>query len=204
MKKFNLNVIALAISLAFSTGAIAQSMSKDDYKAGKEKISAEYKTNKAACASFSGNKKDICVVDAKGKEKVSKAELEFGYKPTQKNAYNVRIAKVDAAYGVAKERCDDQAGNAKDVCVKEAKAAKTTANADAKVQLKTKDANAKANEKTVEARSDASAKVIDARKDAAADKSDAQYAVEKEKCDKFAGVAKDSCLTEAKTKFGKK
>jgi len=204
MKKFNLNVIALAISLAFSTGAMAQNMSKDDYKAGKDKISAEYNTNKTSCASLSGNKKDICVADAKGKQKVAKAELEFGYKPTQKNNYNVRVAKAEADYGVAKERCDDLAGNAKDVCVKEAKAAKTTAKADAKVQLKTLDANTKAKEKSVEARSDASAKVVEARKDAATDKLDTQYAVEKEKCDKFSGGAKDSCLTEVNTRFGKK
>lgn len=53
MNKLNISMITMAISLAFSTGAIAQNMSKDDYKAGKDKIAAEYKSAKAACDSFS-------------------------------------------------------------------------------------------------------------------------------------------------------
>lgn len=203
MNKLNISIITMALSLAFSTGAIAQNMSKDDYKAGKDRIAAEYKSAKAACDSLSGNPKDICVADAKGKEKVAKAELEAGYKPSNKATYEVSVAKAEADYAVAKERCDDLAGNAKDVCVKEAKAAETTAKANAKAQMKTAEANVTAKEKTTEARSDASKKATDAREDATADKRDAEYAVAKEKCDTFAGDAKDQCLNQAKARFGK-
>lgn len=194
MKKFNTRVkaVVLAVSLAFSAGAMAQSMSKDDYKAGKDQIEAEYKSAKAGCASLSGNPNDICVATAKGNEKVARAELEASYKPSRKARYQARVALADADYAVAKERCDDLAGNPKDVCMTQAKAAQTSAIADAKVQMKTSDANATAN-----------AKSSDARKDAAAEKLDAQYKVEKEKCDTFAGVAKDSCLAQAKAHFGK-
>ncbi|MFN0316614.1 MAG: hypothetical protein ACKVQA_16445, partial [Burkholderiales bacterium] len=155
MKKLNITVIALAVSLAFSTGAIAQNMSKSDYKAGKDKIAADYKMAKAHCDSLSGNTKDICVAEAKGKEHVAKAELDDSYKPTAKTHYKVRAAKAEAAFEVAKEHCDEMAGNAKDVCMKEAKAAHVAAEADAKVQLKTTDANAKAGKKSAEAREDA-------------------------------------------------
>lgn len=203
MNKLNISIITMALSLAFSTGAIAQNMSKDDYKAGKDKIAAEYKSAKAACDSLSGNPKDICVADAKGKEKVAKAELEAGYKPSNKATYEVSVAKAEADYAVAKERCDDMSGNAKDVCVKEAKAAETTAKANAKAQMKTAEANVTAKEKTTEARSDASKTATDARKDATADKRDAEYAVAKEKCDTFSGDAKDQCLNQAKARFGK-
>jgi len=203
VKTLNINVIALAVSLAFSAGAMAQSMSKNDYKAGKDKITAEYKLAKAGCASLSGNPKDICVAEAKGKESVGMAELETIYKPTPKNHYQARVAKAEADYAVAKERCDDMAGNAKDVCVKEAKAAETTAKADAKVQMKTMGANATANEKTEQAHSKANEQATDARKDATADKLDADYKVAKEKCDDLAGNAKDVCMKEAKARFGK-
>ena len=37
MNKLNITTIAAAIALALSTGAMAQSLSKEDYKAGKEK-----------------------------------------------------------------------------------------------------------------------------------------------------------------------
>ncbi|AJP49234.1 hypothetical protein PG1C_13950 [Rugosibacter aromaticivorans] len=203
MKKLNISVIALAISLVFSTGVMAQGMSKKDYKADKEKIATEYKSAKAGCASLSGNANDICVAEAKGKEKVANAELEASYKPTRKTHYQARVAKAEADYTVANERCDDLAGNAKDVCVKEAKAAKTTAKADAKAQMKTSDANATANEKSTAARSEAKTEAADARKDAATDKLNAGYAVAKEKCDTLAGTAKDNCLNQAKRDFGK-
>ena len=192
MKTLDINVIALAVSLVFSTGAIAQNLSKTDYKACKDKIAAEYKSAKAACASLSGNPKDICVAEAKGKESVGKAELEASYKPTVKTRYQAHIAKAEADYAVAVERCDDLAGNAKDVCVKEAKAAETSAKVDAKAQMKTTEANATAKEKS-----------SDARKDASTDKMDAEYKVAKEKCDTYAGDAKDRCLDQAKKRFGK-
>ena len=192
MKKFNVNVIALALGFAFSAGALAEGISKDDYKAGKDSIAAAYNSAKADCASLSGNPNDICVAEAKGKEKIARAELEARYKPSRTTHYQVRVAKAEADYAVAKERCDDLAGNAKDVCVKEAKAAEATAKADAKAQMKTADANATANKKTA-----------DARKDATADKLDAEYAVAKEKCDTYAGGAKDHCLVQAKAQFGK-
>jgi uncharacterized membrane protein YqiK len=203
VKILNLNVIALAVSLAFSAGAMAQSLSKSDYKAGQNKIAAEYKLAKTNCALLSGNPKDICVAEAKGKEKVGLADLEASYKPTREHRYDASIAKAKADYAVAMERCDDKAGNAKDVCVKEAKAAKTTAAADAKALLKTSDANATADKKSAEAHSKANEQATDANKDATAAKLDAEYKVAKEKCDTLAGNAKDVCVNEAKVRFGK-
>jgi len=102
MNKLNVKVIVLAVSLAFSAGAMAQGMSKQDYKAGKEKIEAEYKSAKAGCASLAGNPNDICVAEAQGKEKIAKAELFATYKPTRKSHYQARLAKADADYAVAK------------------------------------------------------------------------------------------------------
>ncbi len=192
MNRFSINALALAAGLAFSAGAMAQSMAKDDYKAGKKQIEGQYKAEKAACNSFSGNAKDVCVAEAKGREKVARADLEASYKPSAKSRYKARVAAAGAAYSVARERCDDQGGTAKDVCVKEAKAVQTTAKADAKAQMKVSDANVVARDKGAEA-----------RKDAATTANDAQYGVAKEKCDAYAGEAKDHCLAQAKKNFGK-
>ena len=203
MNKITISAIALAVGLAFSAGAPAQNLTKDEYKAAKPGIAADYTTAKTACKSLAGNARDICMADAKGKEKVAKAELDARYKPSLKAQYNVRVAKADAEYSVAREKCDDKDGNVKDVCVKEAKSIRTAAKADARTQLKTADANKKANQETVEARIKADKKSLSARKDAASDKLDADYAVAKEKCDAFAGDAKNRCMTEAKARFGK-
>ena len=121
MNTFNIKVLVVAIGLTFSAGAMAEGLSKSEYKAGKEKIAAEYKTAKASCGSVSANANDICMAEAKGKEKVAKAEFEATNKPSSKTRHDVSVAKAEADYAVAKERCDDKAGNVKDVCVKESK-----------------------------------------------------------------------------------
>lgn len=192
MKTLNINILLLALGMTLNAGAMAEGISKPDYKAGKDKIALEYKAGKANCAPLAGNLNDICVAGAKGQEKVALAELEASYKPTRKNHYLALVAKADADYAVAIEKCDDMAGNVKDVCVKEAQAARTSVKASAKAALKTSAAAATAR-----------TEIGEARKDAAADTLDAQYKVAKEKCDVLAGDAKEVCVNQAKTRFGK-
>jgi hypothetical protein len=132
MKTFNIKLIAIAIGLAFSVGATAQTMSRDQYKAGKKVIAADFITAKAACESVSGNAKDICQVDASGKERVARAELRTRYKPSENTSYKLRVVQADADLAVAREKCDDKADNVKDVCEKQAKAVEVAAKADAK------------------------------------------------------------------------
>lgn len=180
-KILNFKTSVFAAAMLALPLAQAANLSKDEYKAGKDRISAEYKTDKKACDAMSGNAKDVCVQEAKGKEKVAKAELEYGYTGKAKDQTKVQKAKAESTYDIAKEKCDDQAGNAKDVCVKEAKATKTKALADAKMVKQ----------------------VSDAKSEATEDKRDADYKVANEKCDALAGDAKSNCVAAAKAKYGK-
>lgn len=166
----------LALPLAHSA-----TMTKDAYKSGKESISSQFKAGKAACDAMTANAKDICVEEAKAKEKVARAELEYGYTGKARDGTKVMEVKAKTAYAVAKEKCDDQAGNAKDVCRKEAKAVEVKALADAKMVKQ----------------------VGEARTDAAGAKHDAEYKVAAEKCDALSGDSKTSCMNAAKTKHGK-
>ena len=177
----NLKASLFVVALLALPLANAASLAKADYKTGKSRISADYKADKAACASLADNAKDICVQEAKAKEKVAKAELEYSYtgKPGDQN--KVLVAKAEGAYAVAKEKCDDKAGNDKDVCVKAAKATEVKALADAKMGKK----------------------IGEAKVDAADDKRDAEYKLATEKCDAMSGDAKTSCVSAAKAKFGK-
>ena len=129
--KFQL--MGIAVALAFATGAQAQSTSARQVKnADQDRIEAEYKAARERCDPMQGNAKDICQKEAKGKEKVAKAELEAKTNPTAANQRKVQEAKAEVAYDVAKERCEDKKGNDKDVCVKDAKAAHERAKADIK------------------------------------------------------------------------
>jgi len=207
-------VLATAITLSFGAAALADTMSKPQYTSARNEIGASFKAAKVTCDSMKANAKDICLAEAKGKEKVALADLEVGYKPSTKARYEARLARADAEFGVAKEKCDDLAGNAKDVCRKEATTAHTAGKADAKAQMKTVDASAAALKKTTEAKAEASETtaraneqatkaIADAHKDAAADKREAEYALAKEKCDGAAGAAKDACVANAKARYGK-
>jgi hypothetical protein len=178
---FTLKASLIVAAMLVLPLAQAASMTKADYQASKTRISADYKADKAACASFADNAKDICVEEAKAKEKVARAELEYGYSGKSADRNKVLVAKAESAYAVAKERCDDKAGNDKDVCVKEAKAIEVKALADARMGKQ----------------------IGEAKKDAAEDKLDADYNVAAQKCDALAGDAKASCIAAAKARFGK-
>ncbi len=182
-----------AAGLVAAGGVSAQTMgSKDARDMSIKNAEAQYKTDKAACDALSGNAKDICVEEAKGKEKVAKADADAAYQNTPKARETARTARADAAYEVAKEKCDDLAGNPKDVCIKEAKAAHVRAAADAKVDRVAAE----------EQRTGAS-KTAAVKQEAAEDKRDADYKVAIEKCDALAGAAKDTCVRGAKTRYGK-
>lgn len=131
--RFALSATLLALGL--STAAQAQ-MPAADYKAAKDRIAATYKADKAACDALKDNAKDICTEEAKGKEKVAKAELEYNRTNLPKDQERLAVAKAEAAYEVAKERCDDRTGDDKSACKKEAKAAEERAKADAKAANK--------------------------------------------------------------------
>ena len=102
----------------------------------KERIEAAYKADKARCDELSGNGKDVCVTQAKAKERIANADLEARAKGTAKARYDAQVVRAEAEYDVAKEKCDDLAGNQKDVCEKEAKAIEVKAKADAKAAYK--------------------------------------------------------------------
>ena len=140
------HISALAAALAFSAGAIAaQGITKDENKSGKDRIAADYKEAKAACASQTANAKDVCMAEAKGREKVARAELEARYMPGAKGDYAVSVAKAEADYAVDREKCVDKAADARQACVKEAKATEARAKDTAKAHLKTTAANKGAN-----------------------------------------------------------
>jgi hypothetical protein len=141
--KLKLYAIAAAVVFAFAAPAQAQTgapstpradpadrgsapgdsaMNRKLKDAEEDRIEAGYKAAKAQCDTMSGNAKDVCVKEAKGKEKVARAELDARKDPSERNQRKVEEAKAEAKYDVAKERCDDLKGQEKSACEKQAKA----------------------------------------------------------------------------------
>ena len=135
--QLKLSGIALAVAFAFAAAAQAQTTTpaKPDTKRTEQPasdrkvknqeedaIEKQAKADKAQCDSLKANAKDICMAEAKGKEKVAKAELDAKHaKDKVKAEEKVKEAKAEAAYDVAAQKCDDQKGEAKDACIKQAK-----------------------------------------------------------------------------------
>jgi len=127
-------MITLAVALCCGfAGSAGAALSQDEYKTQKNKIEADAKAAKDRCKALKDNAADICNAEAKGNEKMAKAELETQYKPSPRNDEKLKVAKADAAYDLAKEKCDDLSGNAKDVCKKDAKAAHASAKGESRV-----------------------------------------------------------------------
>ena len=185
--KNRLLIIAAALSCIFSTATIA--MTKVEYTAQKDTISGNYKVDRDKCRSLKANAKDICMSEAKGVEKVAKAELESTYEPSARHTEKVAMAKGNAAYDTAKEKCDDTSGNAKNICKKDAKAAHVKAVEEARVVRV--GAAAGSVEKSM-------------RSSATKDENEANYKAAAARCDSLAGAPKDTCTAEAKAKFGMK
>ena len=189
--KQTLMTFAVAVVLGFSGMGYA-ALSKQERKAEQDRIGADFKAAKDNCKGLKGNTKDICMAEAKGANKVAKAELEARDKGTPKAQANARIAKADAEYSVAKEKCEDRSGNARDVCKKDAKATYTRAKASAVVNREAREAN-----------KDARERVSDAQKSATKDINQADYKAARERCDSLAGDPKDRCIADVKARYGK-
>jgi len=173
-------IVAALLVLPFAAQSQA-AMSKADYGAAKTRLDAQYAADKAGCSAHTGNAKDVCLEEAKGKERVALADLEYRYTGKADDRNKVRVAQAESTYAIAKERCDDLNGNPKDVCVTEAKAVETKALAEAKL----------------------SQEVGKAEKDAGAEMREADRKVAIEKCDAMTGDAKTGCVSAAEAKFPK-
>lgn len=182
MNRINLRQCAQisAFAAAVVVAGSAAAVTKDEYRASKDRIGAEYKAAKARCDALSGQPKNLCVAEAKAAEKRAKARAEADYENTPKAREKAVVADAEATYMVSKEQCATKSGNDKDVCVKAAKAAETKAKADAKATRQT----------------------TAARTDAKDTKREADYKVAREKCDPMSGAAKDKCVADAKAKYG--
>jgi hypothetical protein len=190
MKSIKQAALVAAIGLCFGAPSFAAdgTLAKEEYKAQKDRIEADGKMAKERCDALKDNAKDVCQEEAKGNEKIAKAELEARHKNDDKARREALETKADVQYEIAKEKCDDLSGNNKDVCIKDAKAVEQRAKADIKAGL---------------AGSTGASVSVGDRKDAREDARDAQYSAAKERCDALSGDTKDKCVADVKVRYGK-
>jgi hypothetical protein len=128
--------IAAAVAVVTCGGATAAVMTKEEYKAGKAQVAAQYVADRQKCGAHLGNAAELCVARARGEQKVAKAELEAAYKPSPKTQYDAAIARAQVAYEAAKKECGSKDGVMRKGCLKDAKAAENQARAAASAARK--------------------------------------------------------------------
>ncbi|HEY4999739.1 MAG TPA: hypothetical protein VII36_11370 [Usitatibacter sp.] len=132
----NISRTAMAVLALACATATTAAMTKQDYKAAKQRIAAEYAAERPKCAARHGKDADLCVARAHGVRDVAKAELEAAYRPSPRTNYGAAIARSKAAYAVAKDECYQQKDAARKECLAEAKVAHDRADAEAKTARK--------------------------------------------------------------------
>ena len=199
MNRFNPIRLCALMGCCFALGAAqAAPMANDDVSAQKSKISADYKAAKEHCKTLSGNAKDVCNEEAKGNEKIAKAELDVRQNDNARNQEKLAKTRADAAYEVAKEKCDDLSGSQKSACRTEAKAAHKRAVADAKA---THDMSTARNDATSRTGTGATgATGATSTGTSAGMAPPAGSTMRHDNCDALTGDAKANCLSAAKAR----
>jgi hypothetical protein len=170
---------ALALAGAASQAA---NFSKASYDSAKADIKATYQAERDNCGALAGNARDICLEQAKGREAVALAQLEYNYTGKAADEQKLYAARAQARYELAKERCDDLGGDAKDVCLRQARSEHEKAQADIKLAQKVTAAIDEADQARMKA----------------------DYRLAIEKCSQLAGDAKEACVGNAKTRYGER
>lgn len=104
------------------------------YEAAKTAIDRTFGADSKACERLRGNAQDVCLAQAKGKQKSDRALLEARYQPSPDTVESAKFATADANYEVDKARCEARKGKAKSRCIREAKAGREAARRQARVE----------------------------------------------------------------------
>ena len=113
--------LALGVGAAGVVAGTEAAMSKTAFEAAQDRIEAQAEAQAKACARFKGHAKDLCRVQARGWEKVAKAQLEAQHEPSPEAQKNVKFARAEADHDVARRRCEPLKERARDLCVERAK-----------------------------------------------------------------------------------
>jgi len=128
-----LSKAALALASLCAAATVA-AMSDEEIRAETDRIAAQYASAMAHCQTLQGNDRDICTEDAKGSQRVARAERDAKLLGDADHNYQVRVARADADYRVAKERCNEMRGDAIGICKADAAAAYRKAQQDAQIK----------------------------------------------------------------------
>jgi hypothetical protein len=109
-------------------------LTRDGYEQAKAAIQAQHAADKKVCERVKAREKDLCEVQAEGRQKAERAGLEARYRPTAEALLEARTITAEANYDVAREKCELMKRKLRKKCLQEAKAAREAALRHARVE----------------------------------------------------------------------
>lgn len=144
------NTVGMLLSIGVNADDSLPTQTQDT-KISEAQIKERYRSDRVVCKTMSGHTKEICIAEAKGREKISKAELVDRKANSEKSRYDVLMTKALVNFEIAEERCDALGGNAKNTCLNHAQAAIIAAKANAEIQILSPLTAHKAEDKPIQA-----------------------------------------------------
>lgn len=183
--------LAAAVTLA-AAGALQVAhagIGKDAVKTAQQRIATQAEADAKACRRLQGTARDVCVLQAKAREKIARAELEARVKPGPQAEQQVKEIRADAEYAIARKRCENVTGQAADRCVGQAKAVREAAVRQAKVEK-------------VEKLNELKAAAEEPRQERHAQTLAERYKAEKARCGMM-GTERDRCMADLQRRYPK-
>lgn len=144
------NTVGMLLSVGVNADGSFPTQTQDT-KISEAQIKERYRSDRVMCKTMSGHAKQICNVEAKGREKISKAELVDRKTNSEKSRYDVLMTKAQVNFEIAEEHCDALGGHAKNTCLDHAQAAIIAAKANAETQILSPKTVHKAEDKPIQA-----------------------------------------------------
>lgn len=203
MNTINIKALAIAVSLAFSAGAMAQTLTKSEYQAGKDKISAEYHDRQG----------DVHFVVRQRQRRLRRRGQGPGQArsgrtrrrlPTQREE-RVQGQRGQGGSGLCRgQRTLRRQVRQRQGCLREGSQGRPNG----------RQGGCQGTDEEFGGQCDGQRRIDRGASQGQRDEvlrrarmrgqtSEADYTLAKEKCETFAGGAKDTCLDRAKTRFGK-
>jgi hypothetical protein len=107
-------------------------MSREDYAIARRTIESETRLALAACRSQQGRAKEVCRAEARGEERIRRAELEALYAGTVAAEARVEQARLKTHYEIARARCTDLFAGERSACLHHAREERSRALAEAR------------------------------------------------------------------------
>jgi len=115
---------AAAIGVGAALGPSEETMTREQYDAGQQRLKWMRSSAQARCESLDVSEISLCLAQVRADDRIRTADLEAAFRRTESAARNAQRARIDARYEIERAGCEPLRGFRKDQCLVAAHATK--------------------------------------------------------------------------------